>query len=70
MLGQHRLKSLWVSTDQLINLVAALEDEESWHGANTQLGSQVGQLINIKLDKVNVIRKSRLLGKPKLGMSV
>lgn len=70
MLGKHRLKSLGVSTDQLIDLFAVLEDEESWHGANAQLGSQVRQLINIKLDKFNVIRESRLFGQPKLGMSV
>jgi hypothetical protein len=55
MLGQHRLESLRVSTDQLINLASILEDEESWHSANAELGGQVGELIDVKLDELDVV---------------
>lgn len=70
MLGQHRLESLRVSTDQLINLASILEDEESWHSANAELGGQVGELIDVKLDELDVVWKSLLFREPGVLLSV
>ena len=46
------LENLWVGTDNLGDLLLALEDQEGWHGADAELLSDIWDLIDIKLGEV------------------
>ena len=43
---------LRVGADNLVDLLAVLEDEEGGHGADSELLGYVGDLIDVELDKV------------------
>lgn len=56
------LQSLRVGTHDLLNLLAVLEDHEGGHGANTQLLSNIGNLINVDLVEFGIgVLGSKLL---------
>ena len=48
------LKRLWVGTDHLTNLLAVLEQEESRHGADTELLGDVWDLIDVELVEARI----------------
>lgn len=50
-LGQGRR----VGTDDLVGLLAVLEDEEGGHGADAELLAEVGDLVDVDLDEVEVL---------------
>ena len=47
--GQQRL---WIRTHNLLHLLLVLEDQEGWHGADTELLRDIGNFIDIELDEV------------------
>lgn len=48
------LQSRRVHTHHLSNLLSILEEQESRHGANAEFLRNVGALVDVKLDKVDV----------------
>lgn len=52
-----------VGTDDLLNLLAVLEDDESRHGADAELLGEVGQMVDVELGEVDVL-EGLLLGPP------
>lgn len=54
MLLDSSLDSRWGSTNNLIDLLAVLEENESWHGANTELSSNVGESVDVELVEANI----------------
>ncbi len=57
----NSLKRLWVSTNNLINLLSVLEDEERWHGADADLLGNIWDVVDVDLDEVG---RWVLLGEP------
>lgn len=54
MLLQQLDQSRRIGTDKLIHLFTVLEDHKGRHGTNGQLTRKIRQLINVKLDKLNL----------------
>lgn len=48
------LESLWVGTDDLADLVAVLEQEEGWHGADAELLGHLWDLVDVELVETGV----------------
>ena len=44
-----------VGTEELIDLLAILEDGEGGHGADTELLGKVGELVDVELGEVNAL---------------
>jgi len=53
------LKTSPVSTDKLINLNPVLEEKESGHGTDAQLGSNVRDFVNVQLEEFNTLDLAR-----------
>jgi hypothetical protein len=49
-----RLNGLRVRTDNLLDLLAVLEQQECGHGTDTEILGDVGDLVDIDLIKSNV----------------
>lgn len=49
-----RLKRLWVSANNLANLVAVLEEHEGRHSADAELLSYIRDFINVELVEAGV----------------
>lgn len=61
LLGDGGLESLGVGTNDLANLLAALEEQEGGHGADAELLCNVGDLVDVELVELG---RSELLGEP------
>ena len=79
MLLDASLQGRRVGTDNLTNLLAVLEDQESRHGADTELSSDVGELVDIDLVELGVgvllaegvdLGRDRLAGTAPVGVGV
>ena len=60
------LESLGVGTDDLADLVTALEQKEGGHGADTELLGNVGDLVDVELEEACV---GVLLRKPRAALA-
>ena len=49
MLLDSGLKSLWVGTNNLTNLLSVLEQQKGGHGADTELLSNIWNFIDVEL---------------------
>lgn len=54
------LESAGVGTDELVGSLAVLVDEEGRHGADVELGSDVGDLLDVELEEVDVLELFRV----------
>lgn len=64
LLGDGGQESRGVGTDELVSLVAVLEDDESGHGADAELLGEVGKGVDVELGEVDGVLELRLLGPP------
>ena len=53
----HRIRP-----NQLIHLVSPLEEQERGHRADAQLSAHLGQLVDVKLDKVDSVLEGLFFG--------
>ena len=60
------LESLGVGTNDLADLVTALEQNEGGHGADTELLGNVGDIVDVELEEACV---GELLGKPRVALA-
>ena len=60
------LEGLGVGTDDLSDLVTVLEEQEGGHGADAELLSNVGDLIDIELVEAGV---GVCAGEPRMGLA-
>lgn len=60
MLLDQGLESAGVGTNKLVGSLAVLEDEESRHGADVELRSDVGDLLHVELEEVDVLELFRV----------
>lgn len=62
-LQQHRR----ICTNHLIDLVAVLVEQKRGHGADAQLLAQLGQLVDVKLDKVDLALELCVIRGPRIA---
>lgn len=66
VLPQRLQQNRRVRPNHLVNLAAVLVEEKGGHGADAQLLAQLGQLIHVKLDKVDLVLELCILRGPLL----
>ena len=66
VLPQRLQQNRRVRPNHLVDLVAVLVEEKGGHGADAQLLAQLGQLVHVKLDKVDLVLELCFLRGPLL----
>ena len=62
MLLEERLQGRGVGTDELVNLLAILEESEGGHGLDTELLGELGKLVDVELGEGNLVLEGSIVG--------
>jgi hypothetical protein len=55
VLDEHLLQGRGVGADELVDLLAVLEDDEGGHGADAELLGELGQGVDVELGEVDLV---------------
>ena len=62
MLLEEGLEGRGVGTDELVNLLAILEEGKGGHGLDAELLGELGKLVNVELGEGNLVLEGRVVG--------